>query len=966
MEKCYSQEQLIVLAKLTVEDIGQVSQCRRSYNRLGFGYQIGFVRLMNRFPTQNPFEIIEELLTFVGVQLIIDPLEIGQYQSRQQTISQHQIRISNYLCLKKFGDEHRQLLQSFLFEESARLEQTNTLLLRAEQFLREKRILRPATSTLERIIGEQRTLARDHIFSRITKDLPEGVDKKLDAMLRVGNDVVSPLQRLKEPPGVPSAPAMTKLTDKLSEIEETGVLAIDLGWLNNNYQRSLAAYVRTCNAHRLREVSPNRRYGAMVCFLWQTYQDTIDSVIDMHDKLTNKVQTRAQVDFDEALKRQRKSITTSLSMFQTVGDIILDETVADESVREMVFSKVPQEALAEQIKGIDDFTKGKQSHVFLGVVSQFSYLRKFFPAMLKHLEFEKEMPTNVGLIDAVELLKQMNESGKRKLPEETPTSFVPKKLRPLVEKEGTIDKHAWECALLTKVRDEIKSGNLAVEHSKRFGPFDRFFISTSQWQESREEFFRQSGLPLCGQDASVYLTNRLKSAYDRFLTSLPQNTYARIDGEKWHLSVDSPEPLDPTSEAKLDRLKDWLKKHMRNIRLPQLLIEVDNELHFTRHFLPPTQSQGRPATEICAIIAAVMAHGCNIGPDTMAQLTQGVSYQHIKRITDWLLTEETQRGTLALVVNAIANLDTTKTWGEGKTSASDGQRFAFPRKVQGQTYSHKFRDFAIEFYSFVADNYAPFYSIPIECNERDAPYVLDGLLYNESDLEIQEHYTDTHGYTEINFAAFAMLGKRFCPRIRQISKQRIYRIDTHYDYGAIQPLVNRRDRTIRLDWIEPQWDRMGQFYATLQSGHTTASVALKRLYSMSPKNQFYRANRELGRLFKTEFILDYMSQPNLRRKIRRGLLKPDQLHRLARDVAYAKRGRITKRDFDGLMKTCSCLTLILACIVYWQAKEIERVITECDPQGSGIDISLLEHVSPIEWENIVLYGEYFIDQNWVR
>jgi len=47
---------------------------------------------------------------------------------------------------------------------------------------------------------------------------------------------------------------------------------------------------------------------------------------------------------------------------------------------------------------------------------------------------------------------------------------------------------------------------------------------------------------------------------------------------------------------------------------------------------------------------------------------------------------------------------------------------------------------------------------------------------------------------------------------------------------------------------------MGQFYASLQSGHTTASIALKRLNSMSQKNEFYRANRELGRIFKTEFI----------------------------------------------------------------------------------------------------------------
>jgi hypothetical protein len=65
------------------------------------------------------------------------------------------------------------------------------------------------------------------------------------------------------------------------------------------------------------------------------------------------------------------------------------------------------------------------------------------------------------------------------------------------------------------------------------------------------------------------------------------------------------------------------------------------------------------------------------------------------------------------------------------------------------------------------------------------------------------------------------------------------------------------------------------------------------------------------------------------------------------------------------MKSCSCLTLILACIIHWQAKEIGRVITECNPQ-EGVDISLLEHVSPIEWDNVVLYGEYVIDRSWIR
>ena len=58
------------------------------------------------------------------------------------------------------------------------------------------------------------------------------------------------------------------------------------------------------------------------------------------------------------------------------------------------------------------------------------------------------------------------------------------------------------------------------------------------------------------------------------------------------------------------------------------------------------------------------------------------------------------------------------------------------------------------------------------------------------------------------------------------------------------------------------------------------------------------------------------------------------------------------------MNTCSCLTLILACIVYWQAREISRVLSQCDPAANGVDLSLLEHISPIEWDNVVLYGQY--------
>jgi TnpA family transposase len=64
----------------------------------------------------------------------------------------------------------------------------------------------------------------------------------------------------------------------------------------------------------------------------------------------------------------------------------------------------------------------------------------------------------------------------------------------------------------------------------------------------------------------------------------------------------------------------------------------------------------------------------------MAQLVNGVSYKRIKNITDWMLNDETQRAALAMVVNAISQLDITQYWGQGRTSSSDGQRWSMNGK----------------------------------------------------------------------------------------------------------------------------------------------------------------------------------------------------------------------------------------------------------------------------------------------
>ena len=241
----YSRRQLKRDAVLQPADFTEIDKRRRSRNRFGFAYQLGFVRLLNRFPRQRPFEILDELVTFTAMQLDLSPTLITSYEQRQQTISEHQQRITAYLKLRILGEEETALLERFLFEQACRLERSAALEQQAHAFLKANAILRPGQSTVLRIIGEERRLAREHIFERIASGLSFELRRTLDDLLQVQEtEKFSELQKIKANPSKPSVDGMLTLLRKLEVIDATGVIGVDLSWLNANYQRALFHQVR--------------------------------------------------------------------------------------------------------------------------------------------------------------------------------------------------------------------------------------------------------------------------------------------------------------------------------------------------------------------------------------------------------------------------------------------------------------------------------------------------------------------------------------------------------------------------------------------------------------------------------------------------------------------------------------------------------------------------------------------------
>jgi len=179
-------------------------------------------------------------------------------------------------------------------------------------------------------------------------------------------------------------------------------------------------------------------------------------------------------------------------------------------------------------------------------------------------------------------------------------------------------------------------------------------------------------------------------------------------------------------------------------------------------------------------------------------------------------------------------------------------------------------------FRFVSDQFSSFYTKVINTNSRDAVHDIDGLLHHETDLEIEEHYTDTAGYTDQVFGLTHLLGFRFAPRLRDLADARLYTFGKPSDYPKLEKLLRSQ---INTKIIRDNYDDVLRLAHSIREGTVSASLIIGKLGSYSRQNRLATALREMGRIEKTIFILDYISDEALRRRIQRGLNKGD-LHPL--------------------------------------------------------------------------------------
>lgn len=424
----------------------------------------------------------------------------------------------------------------------------------------------------------------------------------------------------------------------------------------------------------------------------------------------------------------------------------------------------------------------------------------------------------------------------------------------------------------------------------------------------------------------------------------------RISGTSLKIS-----PLKAATPDEAEKLADRLYAALPRVRITDLLDDVADWTGIGDCFTH--LRTGLPADDRRVVLTAVLAAATNLGMTRMAEACSVATYKQLAWTAGWHVSEDNYGRALARIVAAQQAHPLAIHFGCGATSSSDGQHFPLGGRgeVTGAVNPHKGSDPAIAFYTHLSGRYAPYNIKAISVAEGEAPHVIDGLLYHGADVDVAVHHVDGGGVSDHVFALCHLLGFRFAPRIPNLHDRRLYAFGPASSWPSLEPFIAGR---IDEELIQAHWEDLLRLATSVRAGAVPASLMLKRLGSYPRQNGLALALREVGRIERTLFTLDWLDDPALRRQATAELNKGESRNALARAVCFHRLGRIRDRTPENQQHRASGLNLVVAAIILWNTVYMERAIKGLRAQGEHVPDDLLRYLAPLGWQHINLTGDY--------
>jgi TnpA family transposase len=947
-------EDLVIFFTLSDRDLECMPRHSAPYNRLGYALQLCALRFMGFVP-DDLNSAPPEAVAFVAQQLAVEPDVLAAYGARAQTRQDHLHAIQTHLGYRKARHKDLEALATWLLERALEHDKPTLLYELLCEKLHTDQLLRPGVTRLERLVAEARIRAQTETYRQLTPMLTTVRKQWLDSLLQPDpTRGLTPLTWLRRPAVSNSPQAILGNLEKLTFLRNAGVEDWTLEPLNPNRLKFLAHVARKSGAQALQRAPAERRYPILIAFLSQALADVTDEVIEMFDRCLADAYARAGQDLEDFRKAMAHAMNEKVYLFREMARAVLDPAIGDPNLRSTIYQRITPTVLRRAAAESDRIVRPLDDNYFDFFETRYGYLRQFTPTFLDTFTFHANQSAE-SLLKAVDLLQQLNTTHRRTVPDEAPTDFVTLKWRPyVVDPNGHIDRHYYELCTLWELRGALRAGNVWVPSSRRYANPETYLIPKASWPALRSDICQHIHAP---ENGAVRLEergrelNELLPRVDRLLAR--HSKVGEVRMEKGRVVVP---PLEAEERPEsVTRLEEAVASRLPLIDLPDLLIEVDQWTGFSHHLRHLGGHEPRRPDFLPLLYATLLAQGCNFGFARMAQMAD-ISANRLAWCTAWHLREDTLQDATNVLVNFHHGLPLSQHWGGGTLSSSDGQRIPVAGKIRNATALPRyFRYQGVTYYSWTSDQLSQYGTKVIPATVRDATYVLDAILDNETELTILEHATDTAGYTDLVFCLFDLLGMQFAPRLRDLGDQQLYRLSRDQRVGRLAP---RFKGTIQQDLILRHWDDMLRLAGSLKRGWVTASLFISKLQAYPRQNVLTRALQEYGRLVKTLFILRYLHSQDYRRRINAQLNKGESLHALRDFLFGGDKGVIRRKQYEAQTNQAMCLNVVTNAVVIWNTVYMQAVLDQLRTEGYRVQEEDLAYLSPARFEHVNPYGKY--------